>query len=99
MSSVQLATLADGIADISADTLTALRGQLRGSLLTADDPGYDEARSVWNAMIDKRPGLIVRCAGVADVLAAIRFARDHRLLISVKGPDTTSPGAPSATAA
>ncbi|MFO1153273.1 MAG: FAD-binding oxidoreductase [Rhodospirillales bacterium] len=85
MSSVQLATLADGIADISADTLTALRGQLRGSLLTADDPGYDEARSVWNAMIDKRPGLIVRCAGVADVLAAIRFARDHRLLISVKG--------------
>ena len=58
---------------------------LRGRLLQPSDGGYNEARKVWNGMIDRRPALIARCAGVADVIAAVRFARDHRLLLSVKG--------------
>src|SRR5437762_8244438 len=58
---------------------------LRGPLLRAGDPGYDEARRVWNGMIDRRPALIARCTGAADVLAAVRFARTHELLVSIKG--------------
>jgi FAD/FMN-containing dehydrogenase len=58
---------------------------LTGSLLTPDSPGYDEARTIWNAMIDRRPGLIVRCATAEDVARAIRFARAHDLLVAVRG--------------
>src|SRR6476646_8553997 len=59
--------------------------RLRGRLLRPGDGGYDEARKVWNGMIDRRPALIARCAGVADVVAAVRFARAHELLVSVRG--------------
>jgi FAD/FMN-containing dehydrogenase len=58
---------------------------LRGPLLRPGDGGYDEARKVWNGMIDRRPALIARCAGVADVIAAVRFARTHEILVSVRG--------------
>jgi hypothetical protein len=61
-----------------------LRACLRGSLLQPGDPGYDTARRVDNAMIDRRPALIARCAGVADVTAAVRFAREHEALVSVR---------------
>jgi FAD/FMN-containing dehydrogenase len=58
---------------------------LRGRLLRAGDAGYDEARRVWNGMIDRRPALIARCTGAGDVMAAVRFARSHEILVSVKG--------------
>jgi FAD/FMN-containing dehydrogenase len=58
---------------------------LRGPLLRPGDGQYDEARRIWNGMIDRRPALIARCAGVADVIAAVRFARTHGILVSVKG--------------
>jgi FAD/FMN-containing dehydrogenase len=58
---------------------------LRGELLRSADAGYDAARKVWNAMIDKHPALIVRCTGVADVITAVNFARTHNLLIAVRG--------------
>ena len=58
---------------------------LRGSFLTATDNGYEEARAVWNAMIDRRPAAIVRCAGVADVVRSVRFAKTHDLLLAVRG--------------
>jgi FAD/FMN-containing dehydrogenase len=58
---------------------------LDGKLLRSSDKGYDEARTLWNAMIDKRPALIVRCASVADVIHAVNFARANSLLISVRG--------------
>jgi FAD/FMN-containing dehydrogenase len=61
-----------------------LRTSLRGPLLQPADAGYDAARTIDNAMIDRRPALIARCAGVADVLAAVRFARTHDLLVSVR---------------
>jgi FAD/FMN-containing dehydrogenase len=58
---------------------------LRGPLVQPGEDGYDEARRVWNGMIDRRPALIARCVGVADVIAAVRFARAHELLVSVRG--------------
>jgi FAD/FMN-containing dehydrogenase len=65
--------------------IEAFAGTLRGELLTPASPGYDEARTVWNAMIDRRPGLIARCAGEADVVQAVNFARTHELLVAVRG--------------
>ena len=58
---------------------------LRGQLLQPGDEGYDAARAIWNGMIDRRPALIARCVGAADVLAAVRFARAHGLLVAVRG--------------
>ena len=65
--------------------IEALRTRLRGPLLRAGDAGYDEARTIWNALIDHRPALIARCAGAADVIAAVQFAREHDLLVSMRG--------------
>lgn len=62
-----------------------LRGRLRGSLVDPTAPEYENVRQIWNAMIDRRPGLFVRCAGAADVLHAVRFARQYRLLTAVRG--------------
>jgi FAD/FMN-containing dehydrogenase len=61
------------------------RNGLRGELLCPEDEGYDESRSIWNAMIDRRPALIARCAGAADVINCVNFARDNNLPVSVRG--------------
>jgi len=63
----------------------AFRGDLRGELLRPGDAGYDDARQVFNRMIDKRPALIARCSGTADVVKAVKFARVHDLLVAVRG--------------
>src|SRR6266550_13360 len=63
---------------------TALEGQVRGQLIAPDDPGYDEARQVYNAMIDKRPALIVRAADVADVIAVVNFARETGAPLAIR---------------
>ena len=65
--------------------LEAFKTSLRGELLRPGDPGYDDARKVWNGMIDKRPALIARCTGVADIIDAVNFARTNELLVSVRG--------------
>jgi FAD/FMN-containing dehydrogenase len=70
---------------LGEETIAAFKATLRGTLLRAGDAGYDEARTLWNAMIDKHPALIVRCAGVADVISAVNFARTHDLLVAVRG--------------
>ena len=62
-----------------------LRGSFAGQVLTPREEGYDDARMVWNASIQRYPALIARCGGVADVLAAVRFAREHELLVAVRG--------------
>src|SRR5438132_931474 len=62
-----------------------LRGRLRGLLLLPGEGGYDEARSIWNAMIDRRPALIARCLGLADVVSAVNFARERGFTLSIKG--------------
>ena len=66
-------------------TVQELRGALRGELVLPADAAYDEARGVWNGMIDRRPALIVRCTGASDVIAAIRFARSEGLTVAVRG--------------
>ncbi|TAN08175.1 MAG: FAD-binding oxidoreductase [Rhizobiaceae bacterium] len=85
MNDLSLTTLEGGKKAISAETIEAFAGKLRGGVLIASDDGYDTARTIWNAMIDRRPGLIVRCAGASDVVNAVNFARDNGLLVSVRG--------------
>lgn len=85
MNDLALTTLDLGKTTIDADALAALAGRLRGAVLRKGDDAYDQARTVWNAMIDRRPGLIIRCAGAADIREAVRFARDNRLLVAVRG--------------
>jgi FAD/FMN-containing dehydrogenase len=71
--------------DMQSDVIDSFRSKLRGRLIQPSDPEYDQARTIWNAMIDRRPALIVRCAGAADVRAAVGFARDHGLPLAVRG--------------
>src|SRR5829696_9587515 len=70
---------------LDAEAIQDLAGDLRGVLVQPGDPTYDEARRVWNGMIDRRPALIARCHGVADVVACVKFAADHGLLLAVRG--------------
>lgn len=70
---------------LDANAVADLSQGLRGRVLTADTPGYDDARTIWNAMIDKRPAVIARCASAADVKRAVRFARETGLDIAVRG--------------
>ena len=71
--------------EIPEAVVNELKGRIRGALLRPGQPGFDEARSVWNAMIDRHPALIVRCLGVTDVVACVNAARTHGLPLSIKG--------------
>ena len=71
--------------DLAPDALDSFRSRLRGPLLLPTDDEYEHARGVWNGNIDRRPGLIARCTGVADVIAAVNFARENKLLVAVRG--------------
>src|SRR5271169_5019631 len=66
-------------------TIAAFRVNLRGGLIESGDPTYDTARKVYNAMIDRRPRLIARCADVADVMTAVEFGREQKLLVAIRG--------------
>jgi len=70
---------------LAPDDLTELRGSLAGAALVATDPGYDASRRSFNALIDRRPAVIVRCRGTGDVATAFAFARRHDLPIAVRG--------------
>ena len=72
--------------------LGQLREQVRGEVVTAEDGAYEEARRVYNAMIDRRPRVIVRCAGSDDVVAAVNFARESELDLAVRGGSHSVPG-------
>jgi FAD/FMN-containing dehydrogenase len=65
--------------------ITEFRGQFRGRVLEPADPAYEEARKVYNAMIDRRPRLIVNCTDVADVMAGVRMAKANDLRVSIRG--------------
>jgi FAD/FMN-containing dehydrogenase len=73
-------------------TLGEFAQSLRGELVRPGDPSYDEARSIWNGAHDKKPALIVRCHGVADVLSGVEFARSEGLTIAVRGGGHSIPG-------
>jgi FAD/FMN-containing dehydrogenase len=70
---------------ISSAALDELRRGFEGDVVLPDDPAYDEARTIFNGMIDRRPGIIAQCAGVEDVVRAVRFARDLDLEVAVRG--------------
>ena len=67
------------------ETITRFAASLRGSIVQQADAGYDDARKLYNAMIDKRPKLIARCIDAADVIAAVNFGRDNGLPIAIRG--------------
>jgi FAD/FMN-containing dehydrogenase len=77
---------------MSGTTIEQLREQCRGQVIAAGDDGYDEARAVYNAMIDKRPMAIVRAVNAGDVMAAVRFARDAGVDLAVRGGGHSVPG-------
>jgi FAD/FMN-containing dehydrogenase len=77
---------------VDPEKVEQLRASLRGPLLQTGEAGYEEARAVWNGMIDRRPPLIVRATGNADVIAAVNFAQDNGLPVSVKGGGHSAAG-------
>jgi FAD binding domain len=77
---------------ISPTAIENFKASCEGKLLRPDDPGYDDARKIWNGMIDKRPALIGRCAGVADVIQCVNFAQANSMLVAVRGGGHTVTG-------
>jgi FAD/FMN-containing dehydrogenase len=77
---------------LNATTIDKLKAGLRGELIQRSDSQYDEARKLYNAMIDKRPLLIARCADVADVISAVHFGRENGLLTAIRGGGHNGPG-------
>src|SRR6266446_8016262 len=69
-----------------------LKNSFRGPLFTPSDDGYETGRRVWNGNIDRRPALIARCTGVADVQRAVTFARTHSLRLSIRNGGHSAPG-------
>ncbi|MGH8015898.1 MAG: FAD-linked oxidase, partial [Candidatus Zixiibacteriota bacterium] len=74
-----------GTASIDSTSLDSLKSSLRGKVILPGEEGFDQSRTIWNAMIDRRPGLVIRCAGVSDIQKAALFAREHSLLTAIRG--------------
>ncbi|WP_245518945.1 FAD-binding protein, partial [Mesorhizobium sp. M3A.F.Ca.ET.174.01.1.1] len=70
---------------MSSSAIDELKSAIRGQLVLPEDAGFNEARRIWNAMIDCRPAMILRCAGVADVRRGVAFARAHNLPLALRG--------------
>jgi len=70
---------------VDNEALQAFAAQMRGPVLGPDDAAYEDARKIWNGLIDRRPALIAQCSGAADVVDAVDFAREHGLLLSILG--------------
>src|SRR6516225_9857008 len=70
---------------VKHDRIERFKAAFRGEVIQPGDSGYETARKIWNASIDKHPGIIARCSGVADVVAAVNFARENELLVAVRG--------------
>ena len=85
MDQITIATREGTTTTLPGETLGAFRGSLRGRLLTPTDAGFEEATRIWNGMIEKTPALVVQPTGTADVVTAVNFAREHDLLLSVRG--------------
>jgi len=77
---------------LDASRIAGFKASLRGQFIEPQDPSYEEARALYNGMIDKRPRMIARCADVADVMSAVNFGRDNNLLIAMRGGGHNGPG-------
>src|SRR5512134_16060 len=85
MTEIAYTTLNGTAARLPASDITALAAGISGGVLTPQHHEYDDARTIWNGMVDRRPALIARCADAEDVRRAVAFARAHRMLVSVRG--------------
>jgi FAD/FMN-containing dehydrogenase len=85
MTDLLMKTIGGDQTSISQEDLQALQGGLRGRTCLKNETGYDEARTIWNGMIDRSPGLVVRCSAAEDVVQAVNFARRHDLVLAVRG--------------
>lgn len=92
MATVAVRTTSNGMATLDEDAIAEFGASLRGQLLRPGDASYDEARSIYNGMIDKHPVLIARCRDTADVVTAVDFARDNNLLVAIRGGGHNGPG-------
>jgi len=77
---------------LDASRIAGFKGGLRGQVIEPQDPSYEEARALYNGMIDKRPLMIARCTSAADVMGAVNFGRDNNLLVAVRGGGHNGPG-------
>src|ERR1700694_4977609 len=77
---------------VSSEAIQALAATMHGTVVQPNDPTYDEVRSLYNGMIDKRPRLIARCVDAADVIAAVNFGREQGLLVAIRGGGHNGPG-------
>jgi len=84
MTDLTLRTLDASTKIIAPAAVEALRGKLRGTVTLPGEDGYDAVRSIWNAMVDRRPGLVVRCLSAPDVISAVKLAGDEKLLVAVR---------------
>jgi hypothetical protein len=84
MAEIVFVGLDGGSVSVGEAAIEALKTELRGTAVRPGEPGYDEARTLYNAMIDNKPALTVRCAGVADVIAGVRFARARPLGVGAR---------------
>src|SRR5690348_5880652 len=80
-----MATTIDQVSGLTSEGVATLRSSLRGAVFANGEAGYDEARKVYNAMIQRRPAVVARCVDVGDVITAIRFAREKSLTVQVRG--------------
>ena len=85
MNNLNITTLEGSLSAIEAHALGEFRAGLRGVSMIQGEPGYDEARVIWNGSIDKYPAIIVKCSGAADVIDAVNFARENGILLAVHG--------------
>src|SRR5205809_1926149 len=86
-----MTAIAEGLT-LEETAVAELSAGLRGEIVGRDDPVYDEARKIWNGSIDRRPALVARCAGVADVRAAVGFAKATGLPVAVRSGGHSFPG-------
>ena len=86
-----MTAIAEGLT-LEEPALAEFEAGFRGQVVGRDDPAYDEHRKIWNGSIDRRPALIARCAGVADVISAVKFARQHGLPVAVRSGGHSFPG-------
>ena len=85
MTTITASRLDGSEAVIESEIYDEFESGLYGIAFTPESDGYEAARKVWNGMIDKRPAIIVRCGGVSDVVNAVKFAREHELMIALRG--------------
>ena len=85
MAAVPARNIKNDMIELHRKAVDNLKGRLRGTVLLPGAPGYNEARSLWNGMVDRRPALIARCTNATDVIAALSFGREQNLVIAVKG--------------